>query len=102
MSRVTVSTGTKTKKANDITEELLSGDIALIERGKAELYHEMIDRFLVDIDLAIIPALPTIGGIAMVTESAINKTYSGIIQSFSLSISEDAQDIGIMVEVPVL
>ena len=102
MSRITVSTGTRTKKADSITDELLSGDAAMIERGKSVLYHEMIDRTSTDIELAIVPSLPKPSDIISISEDAINSQYVGACQSFNLSISKDSYAIKIGLEVPIL
>lgn len=102
MSRIIVTTGTKTKQADPITEPILSGDIALIERGKAEIYHECVDRNIIDIEFALYPKIPFPAEIVKITEDSMGLIYSGVVTSFSISVSKDNLSLQNSIEVAIL
>ena len=102
MSRITVTLGTKTKQAESIVEPLLSSDAALVERGKSLLYHECVDRNIVNIDFALYATIPMPSDIMKVTEDNLGLEYSGVVTSFSVSVSNNSLSLQSTIERPIL
>jgi hypothetical protein len=102
MSRVIVHLGTQLKEAPAITEPMLSSEDSLVDRGKAELYHECVDRYTVDIDFALYSAIPFPGDIIKIKEDSLNLEYLGVVTSFSISQSTSSLELQGTIERPIL
>jgi hypothetical protein len=101
MGRIIVTTGTKTKEADAITNPILSG-LAMIEAGKQLLYHEMVDRTELRINVAMVSTLPLPSEIVRIDSKSLGVDSLAVITSFSFSVNNNDIELGFSCEMPII